>query len=538
MTDRELTELCGKVRDDSITENETRRLEAALRDDAEARTFYLRFLQLDALLERNLPPAEEWEAAEPIAFSPTRRRRSFGWMAAAAAIIVAVTGYFLLPSNNSEPKSKTTFATLVLAEDCRWEGKPPVEGQRVGSNRLELASGFAVVRFDGGAEAALSGPVGLEITGPASAALQQGEVVVRAEEGAEGFRLSTPRGELIDLGTEFAVRVDDDGETELHVHEGEVGVGGDFENRSDNIIEAGDAVQLRENSEAFRPLAHDAPRFAELLARAGPKEQRDRMMAYEGFHTEPGVYPPDELNLGHGWAGPWRPRLESEKKGHLEKASEEMTVAHSRMDVAWPIKGGKAGMLEMPSGPSVWIREMKKPLRTGEWSIRYFSFLVTEPDLKVGRKDDGKWERNDLRFTLRSSEEYFGESLSIGWGREQQPCVSMDHGVISKSLRRIPENTTVFCVAKIMTRKSGEDRVNFRFYTAEDELDIVEPAEWDVTLDGIALSADLDLLVLTSNSAAIRYVDEIRFGPSWRSVTPVDTPMLLSRSDDAIPGRP
>ena len=55
----------------------------------------------------------------------------------------------------------------------------------------------------------------------------------------------------------------------------------------------------------------------------------------------------------------------------------------------------------------------------------------------------------------------------------------------------------------------------------EDELDIVEPAEWDVVLSNLELNADLDLLVLTSNATQVRFVDEIRLGPSWRSVTPI-----------------
>ena len=187
-------------------------------------------------------------------------------------------------------------------------------------------------------------------------------------------------------------------------------------------------------------------------------------------------------------------------------------------------------MLEMPPGPSVWLRKMKKPLQSGKWSIRYFSFLVTEPKVEAGKDDDGKWERSDFRFTFRSSDDYFGESMSIGWGQDQHPRVSVGHSVTSKSLRRIPEDSTVFCVAKIMTRKTGEDRVYFRFYTADDSLDLVEPADWDVSLNNLDLSAALDLLVLTSDSTDTRYVDEIRFGPSWRSVTPVNTPTLLSLS--------
>lgn len=528
MNKKELTELCGKVRDKSITDGDVERLEEILRQDREARRFYLRFLQLDAMLEKVAPAVEEWDSLRPNPIQSVAKRNAAGWLAIAAAVVLFAAGWLLhslMPSHQATGSSPT--ATLVLVEDCRWKKGSPAEGAQLGEDTLELVSGTAVLRFAGGAEAVLTGPVAMQITGPAGASLQYGEVVIRAENGAEGFRLSTPRGELIDLGTEFAVRVGDNGETELHVHEGEVAIGEDFATGSEKVIREGSAVKLRDRSGAFTTVALDAPRFQELIARAGPREQRDRMTAYEGFHTDPGTYAPGDLDLGRGWQGAWRSRSPSEVQGHLREASEEMTVAHSQMDVVWPIRGGKAGMLEMEPGSSVWIRKMSEPIRTGEKAIRYFSFLVTEPDLEVTRDEKGKLRWHALRFTLRSSADYFGESLSIGWGRDQQPRVAAGFDATARTLRKIPAGT-VFCVAKIMTRRKGEDRVLFRFYTGEDKLDLVEPAEWDVRLGDLDLSADLDLLVLTSNAVETRYVDEIRFGPSWRSVTPVDTPALLS----------
>lgn len=535
MNERELTELCGKVRDDSITGSEAARLEQHLRDDPVARDFYLRFLQLDAMLERFAPVAEDTTP-----FLPANRRLATLALATAAAVALVSGGWFLrTPAEAPTAPGRTTVATLLFAEDCEWVGKGPQEGQGLAAGAIELIRGTAAIRFDGGAEAVLSGPVALKISGPASAALHHGEVVVRAEDGAEGFRLSTPRGELIDLGTEFAVKVAVGGETELHVHEGEVAVGDDFESKPENVIEAGGAVKLGLQSEVMDRVQFDAPRFQELLARAGPKERRDLMTVYEGFHVDPGTYAPRELNTGKGWAGPWRPRRPEEAARDIADAATRMKIAHSQMDVAWPIKGGEAGMLEMPTGSSVWIREMKKPVETGKWGIHYFSFLVTEPEVDVARRADGKLERNDLRFTFRSSLDYFGESLSIGWEQEQRPRASSGHGISSRSVRTVPDGSTVFCVAKIVTRKTGDDHVSFRFYTPGDELDLVEPAEWDVVLRGLDLTADLDLLVLTSNSPETRYVDEIRLGPSWRSVTPVDTPLLLtntfSPTGNAIP---
>ncbi|MEM1441919.1 MAG: hypothetical protein AAGF67_06225 [Verrucomicrobiota bacterium] len=89
-------------------------------------------------------------------------------------------------------------------------------------------------------------------------------------------------------------------------------------------------------------------------------------------------------------------------------------------------------------------------------------------------------------------------------------------------MRTIPKGETVFCIAKIETRKTYKDRISFRFYSRDEILDIVEPSEWDVVLTEVRQDAEFDLLVLTSNSQQTRFVDEIRVGPTWRSVTPID----------------
>lgn len=536
--DHELVRLCGKLRDEEITDEEIAALEKRLQQSPSERAYYLRFMQIDALLEKFPPIVEETVAEESIAGGRLIHlpvARAAGWLAAAALItLVCTVGVqALFPSRGGEevPRvAKRSIATLVFAEDCSWKKQPFTEGQRLTKGLLQLTSGTAVVRFDGGAEAVLTGPMGLQLDSSTAAMLIHGEVVVRAEEGAEGFILDTPSGRLIDLGTEFAVKVEDSGATELHVHEGEVALGADFREKPGNVIEAGKAVRLAGNLSAGRSdVALDAPRFQELLEWANPRERRDLMTAYEGFHVDPGIYLPREITGGKGWKDPWRHRTEGERQDKLADVTDRLTIAMSKMEVAWPIKGGQLGMLELPQGPNIWIREMQKPLKMDKWGIRYFSFLVTEPEEVKSSKKTGKPDRQDLRFTFRSLDDYFGETLSIGWERSLRPRVSSDSG-LNRSIRAIPGGQTVFCVAKIETRKGGSDRVSFRFYTRDEPLDIVEPAEWDVTLTDLRQDANYDLLVLTSNSQKVRYLDEIRMGPSWRSVTPIDSSVLLMSS--------
>ncbi len=73
------------------------------------------------------------------------------------------------------------------------------------------------------------------------------DVVVRATDEATGFRLQTPSSELIDLGTEFAVRVADAGATTLNVLEGEVSVRPlSIANVNARVLEAGQAVIIND----------------------------------------------------------------------------------------------------------------------------------------------------------------------------------------------------------------------------------------------------------------------------------------------------
>ena len=57
------------------------------------------------------------------------------------------------------------IATLIFADTCRWADAslPLVEGQRLAKGELHLVEGLAMVRFDGGATAVLSGDVRLEL---------------------------------------------------------------------------------------------------------------------------------------------------------------------------------------------------------------------------------------------------------------------------------------------------------------------------------------------------------------------------------------
>ena len=94
-------------------------------------------------------------------------------------------------------------------------------GKPLSLGRHRLVLGIAEISFRNGAVVVLEAPAELEIVGPARAFVHSGQVVVRAEGDAKGFVLETPRATVVDLGTEFGVKVASH-DTEVDVFEGSV----------------------------------------------------------------------------------------------------------------------------------------------------------------------------------------------------------------------------------------------------------------------------------------------------------------------------
>ena len=162
-----------------------------------------------------------------------------------------------------------------------------------------------MIRFDGGAELVMSGETSLLLRSAGSAELLLGDVVVRAEEGAEGFVLTTPTSEVIDLGTEFAVKVNRVGDTEVHVLDGEVSYRPiDAADELAKILQAGEGIAI---DRVGRPRAvpMNSPRFQEFIRRVNPGSRSDLLTAYEGFNYSPGILPLEQSTVGIGWTGPW-----------------------------------------------------------------------------------------------------------------------------------------------------------------------------------------------------------------------------------------
>lgn len=115
-------------------------------------------------------------------------------------------------------------ATLLAVHQPVWgeEGTWPQVGGGLLPGRYELVSGVAQIEFNSGATVLVEAPARFELVDDNAGRLELGALTASVPQPAQGFTVSTPGGEFVDLGTEFGVRVTPMGDIQSHVFDGEI----------------------------------------------------------------------------------------------------------------------------------------------------------------------------------------------------------------------------------------------------------------------------------------------------------------------------
>src|SRR6185295_18158061 len=114
-------------------------------------------------------------------------------------------------------------AVLTRTVDAAWAdgSRTFASGAPLDRGVLRLKSGLAEIEFFSGARVVLEGPGELQLISPLEATCPTGRLSAEVPPPARGFRINTPRGTVIDLGTAFGLDVTPSG-PEVHVFKGEV----------------------------------------------------------------------------------------------------------------------------------------------------------------------------------------------------------------------------------------------------------------------------------------------------------------------------
>lgn len=277
MTGRELERMAQALTDGSLSEGEFGQLQAELLANAESRAFFRRSMEVEMLLIETIGhhaviggPQGSIERC-----LQRRQRRMFTRALLSTAAIVVVAGVVMALVHLRRPEPATLTGTPVPGSQWQVLGDDPaavrdvrkvVEGASVsvrsGAVKLELDSGM-VMLLQGPAEASfpkLDRPV-----------LQRGWLWVDSGDSSASIMVETPGLRVRDIGTRFAVRVRDDGQTEIHLIEGLVELDFRSGKREAMILKPGGkgVLQSRSGHPSDLPLAPDPfPVLPELLASA------------------------------------------------------------------------------------------------------------------------------------------------------------------------------------------------------------------------------------------------------------------------------
>jgi ferric-dicitrate binding protein FerR (iron transport regulator) len=533
---RELRRLLSSLCDGALGEAEHARLEELLEEDPACRWEYLQYMDLHARLLTQPDAASErgGELAQPADVAASRRRRRaihlLGYLGVAAATLaLSLVAQFLwlrprgpapetapVPTVQQPPSSYV--ATLTQTANCVWAsgGEPLRTGSRIVPGELRLKNGLARIHFDTGSELLVEGPAELIVESGTAVAVVLGKMVFRTDDAAVPLDVHTPGATLLELGTEYAVQVNAEGE-EVHVFEGEVqrvprgpGLGSAPEH-----LKAGEARRFGNTASLpSQPVTLDPTRFVRRMS--APDASRDLsagLLAYEGFdYRESDALHTGRANGGSGWGGPWM------LTAGRPPPRDERTTGALRVDESLVRPGAMAqsigGRFDQ-SGFAVYYRRLAEPIRMDLDGVYYLSCLVRR-QTPIGHSFD------TVSLMLRPTEDPqrrpdLAKRLSIGVSGSNQVFSHLGR-TCSRASLPLSGGTTYLLVAKIVTSGSSSDQVFVRVYGPRETIGLEEPGSW--TAVGPPFQSDLvfDWLGVHVNSKNRQMVDEIRLGATWPSV--------------------
>jgi hypothetical protein len=303
--------------DGSLDEEEFRALQDELRDDPAAFDHWCRQAEIHGRLE--------WELTHATASLPALSKKiapRWSPWAAAAALLAAGLGLGLW-AGRREPAAIAgtapqqlgigeTVGRLTATESAQWSGTAPATGDWLTTGTLDLSAGSAELTFDCGATVKLRGPARLHLTSPTRAMLESGSATVDIPRQAYGFVFETPSTEISRRMSRFAVAVERDGHSEIHVLEGQIQLSGKLGDLQTLDLAKDKAVRVSGDGSLVPGTRYDAeqltfslPESADLLPEWFLHWGFDAADTTAGTFAETGKHPdlgasfPAQVHLAH-----------------------------------------------------------------------------------------------------------------------------------------------------------------------------------------------------------------------------------------------
>jgi ferric-dicitrate binding protein FerR (iron transport regulator) len=204
----------------------------------------------DAMITDALTDSEPTEAPlvvlpipQPVTAPEPPRYRRLG-IGAAALILLAIGILLIYPTS-------TKVARLSAVADIGWSAgdAAPAVGEALARGKtLRLDRGLAELQYANGAKLLLQGPAEIRLDSDKEVTLRRGRLTAVIPVAAHGFTVTTPVGQIVDLGTEFGVDVESDTTVETQVFVGKVEAQSKVANGQPSLlVTAGQAAKLSDS---------------------------------------------------------------------------------------------------------------------------------------------------------------------------------------------------------------------------------------------------------------------------------------------------
>jgi ferric-dicitrate binding protein FerR (iron transport regulator) len=134
------------------------------------------------------------------------------------ALIVPVHVQHWLAPREAAIVTGAEVATVTDMLDAKVEGPvltPLVSRLTDKSGPIVLTAGVMKITFDCGVKVVIEGPARFQVESAKRISLHKGNLYAQVSESGRGFRVDTPSSQIVDLGTEFGIRVPEDQTTSI-----------------------------------------------------------------------------------------------------------------------------------------------------------------------------------------------------------------------------------------------------------------------------------------------------------------------------------
>jgi hypothetical protein len=255
---------------ETISAEDFRLLNELLLNNKELRAEFLQYMNTCAFLEgaasysESLFPDTEIEALLKQDETDSAKILRFPkWAIAVAAC--AMFALFLWPSRDLD--SANSVSTRVIAShEAQMQNSEQVftEGDEIKFADFELESGWVRLELPRGVIFDVYGPAKGRFENDTRFHLDSGRINVDVGPNGKGFTVVTANAEVVDLGTQFGIEVDEGFDARVAVFSGEVEVHSIDRQTSPRLLVEGEGVNVASTGESTRLMSIDIPNLTDF----------------------------------------------------------------------------------------------------------------------------------------------------------------------------------------------------------------------------------------------------------------------------------